>query len=89
MTIDSVHAVITKGILLILFCSGPAVGAGLLVGLAISVFQAVTQIQEQTLTFVPKMLTVLLVIAVIFPWIGSSIITYAQSLWVTIPTLVK
>ena len=89
MTIDIVRSIITRGIMTILFCSGPAIGAGLLIGFTISLFQAVTQIQEQTLTFVPKMMTVLLVIAVIFPWIGSMVISFAQDLWLNLPAYAK
>lgn len=85
MTIDIVRGIVTRGIILILLCAGPAVGMGLLVGFLVSLFQAVTQIQEQTLTFVPKMLTVLLVLAFTFPWIGSLLVGFAQGLWVNLP----
>lgn len=85
MDIDSVRAIVTRGIMLILLLSAPAIGMGLLIGFLISLFQAVTQIQEQTLTFVPKMITVLLLIAITFPWIGSSLIAFAQSLWGNLP----
>ena len=57
--------------MLTLILSLPAVGLGLLVGLTISLFQAVTQIQEQTLTFVPKMVVVLGIIALTSPWLIS------------------
>lgn len=89
MTLDSVHAIVSRGIILIIMCSGPIVGTGLIIGFTISVFQAVTQIQEQTLTFVPKMLVVLLMLAFIFPWIGSMIINFAQDLWISLPMISK
>ena len=89
MTLDSVHAIVSRSIMLIIICSGPIVGVGLIVGFTISVFQAVTQIQEQTLTFVPKMLVVLLLIAFTFPWMGSMIVNFAQDLWISLPMISK
>jgi len=85
MTVDMIKTIITKGVFVILSCSGPIVGTGLLVGFSIALFQAVTQIQEQTLTFVPKMITVLLMISIIFPWIGNMVISLAKDLWQNIP----
>ena len=58
---------------------------GLIVGLIIALFQAVTQIQEQTLTFVPKMVTVFLILAATFPWMAGTIIEMTTNLWAQIP----
>ena len=55
----------------------PILGAGLIVGLIISLFQAVTQIQEQTLTFVPKILTMILVAIVLLGWISMRMAEFA------------
>ncbi|MDA0944461.1 MAG: flagellar biosynthetic protein FliQ, partial [bacterium] len=63
----------------------PTVGLGLLIGLIISIIQAVTQIQEQTLTFVPKMVVVLLLFAVFFHWMFGLISGVALDLWQDIP----
>ena len=57
----------------------PILGSGLVVGLIISLFQAVTQIQEQTLSFVPKILAVLLVLALVAPWMGEQLVRFAQA----------
>jgi len=65
----------------------PVVGSGLVIGLLVSLFQAVTQIQEQTLTFVPKMIVVFLVISVAFPWIAASLSSWVITIWSTIPYL--
>ena len=67
----------------------PTVGVGLLVGFIISLFQAVTQIQEQTLTFVPKVVAVLLVFAFTSPWVISMMIDFTNTLWSAIPNMVK
>jgi len=67
----------------------PAIGIGLLVGFTISLFQAVTQIQEQTLTFVPKVIAVLLMIVFTSPWIVSMLTDFTITLWSSIPNMVQ
>ena len=85
MTIDDVNTILNAGIQAILMASLPSVGVGLLIGLIIALFQAVTQIQEQTLTFVPKMVVVFLVLGAIFPWMSSLIIEMSLGIWTQIP----
>jgi flagellar biosynthesis protein FliQ len=68
--------------------SMPFLLAGLVVGLVISVFQAVTQIQEQTLTFIPKILVTGAVIAIGGPWMLNVLVLYTQELFSSIPRLV-
>ncbi|MCC7491347.1 MAG: flagellar biosynthesis protein FliQ [Fimbriimonadaceae bacterium] len=67
----------------------PAMFIALAVGLAISVIQAATQIQEMTLTFVPKILAVVLALAVLGPWIASQMISFTQRLFAGFPALVR
>jgi len=67
--------------------SGPFLVAGLVVGLLVSIFQAATQIQEVTLTFVPKMLAVGVVIVVAGPWMLDQLVLYTAELYRSIPTL--
>ncbi len=59
----------------------PILGSGLVVGLFISLFQAVTQIQEQTLTFVPKIVVMLLVAMVLLSWISVRMIDFASDMF--------
>ena len=66
----------------------PVLGVGLIVGLVVSVFQAVTQIQEMTLAFIPKILATVAVIVVAGPWMLSQLLTYTQQLYAGIPALV-
>jgi flagellar biosynthetic protein FliQ len=66
----------------------PLLLVGLAVGLVISVFQAVTQIQEQTLTFIPKIVAMGVVLVVAGPWMLSELITYTQQLYSSIPTMI-
>ena len=86
---DFAVQVLYQGIYLVLLISAPSVGVGLLVGFTISLFQAITQIQEQTLTFVPKVISVLLVVAFTSPWVFSMIIDFTNTLWSAIPNMAR
>lgn len=66
----------------------PLLLVGLVVGLLVSVFQAVTQIQEQTLTFIPKIVAMGVVLVIAGPWMLSEVITYTQELYSSIPTMI-
>ncbi len=63
----------------------PIVGLGLLTGLLVAIFQATTQIQEATLAFIPKILVILLAIAVFGPWILSNMLDFVVNLFRSIP----
>ena len=89
MTQDFAVQVIYSGIIMILLIALPAVGVGLLIGFTISLFQAVTQIQEQTLTFVPKVIGVLGMVAITSPWIVSMMVSFVTTLWANIPAMVQ
>jgi flagellar biosynthetic protein FliQ len=89
MSQDYVVQVIFQAINITILISMPAVGVGLLVGFLISLFQAITQIQEQTLTFVPKVVSVLLVVAFTSPWIISLMIDFTNTLWSAIPSMAR
>ncbi|MFC1571479.1 flagellar biosynthesis protein FliQ [Candidatus Margulisiibacteriota bacterium] len=89
MNQDFAVQVLYQGITTVLMVSLPIVGVGLMVGFMISLFQAVTQIQEQTLTFVPKMIAVLSMIAFTSPWIISVMVDFVTTLWSTIPSMAR
>ena len=65
----------------VIFCSGPAVGAAMVVGLVISLFQALTQIQETTLTFVPKMLAVFAAMILMGPMVAAQLYGLTEMLF--------
>ena len=65
--------------------SAPVLVIGLVVGLVIALFQAVTQLQEQTLTFVPKIAAMVVAAAVFIPWIAGQMLGYAQKMFGEIP----
>lgn len=73
---------------LVLLVSAPALLASLLVGLAVGLLQAVTQVQEQTLSFVPKLVAVAITLVVLGGWMSAELVRFTSSLWLAIPRLV-
>ena len=88
MTQDTVVSLVVQMMEVTLKVAMPMLLAGLIVGLAISVLQAVTQIQEQTLSFIPKVLGLVVVIVVAGPWMLGQILTWTTELYGSIPNLV-
>ena len=78
-----------QALMITLVVSGPMLIAGLVVGLLIGVFQAVTQIHEMTLTFIPKILAMVLVFLALLPWMLIKILDYTIGLLNSIPQLLK
>ena len=79
LTVDAMELALKVGL--------PILLAGLIVGLVVSVFQAVTQIQEQTLTFIPKILATAAVLIVAGPWMLDQMVAYTTELYTMIPEL--
>ncbi|HZN94688.1 MAG TPA: flagellar biosynthesis protein FliQ [Myxococcales bacterium] len=77
-----------EALYLVLVCSGPPVVISLVVGLIIAVFQATTQIQEQTLTFAPKMVIVFGVLALLGSWMGSILLAFAFQVFDRFPEMI-
>ena len=88
MTQDSVTSLIVDMMGVTIKVAAPMLLAGLIVGLAVSVFQAVTQIQEQTLAFIPKILALAGVLLVLGPWMLNQLLSYTTDLWASIPQLI-
>ncbi len=65
--------------------SAPILAFGLVVGLLIAMFQAVTQLQEQTLTFVPKIAAMVVAASIFIPWISERMVVYTQEMFSTLP----
>lgn len=72
--------VIREALRLCIWLSGPALLAGLAVGFVISIFQAVTHIQEMTLSFVPKIIAVFLVLILLLPWMAHTLVSFTETL---------
>jgi flagellar biosynthesis protein FliQ len=88
MTQDVVINLVMQAMQVALKVGLPLMLVGLLVGLAISIFQAVTQIQEQTLAFIPKVIGLGVVLVVAGPWMLNQLLTWTQELWAGIPSMV-
>lgn len=81
MTVDAVTEMANNALFLIIKVSLPVLLVSLIVGLVISIFQTVTSIQEQTLTFVPKIICVFLALALLGNWMMSSMVEFTTQLW--------
>jgi len=85
---DTVVSLATQAMVLSLKIAGPILLLGLIIGLLASIFQAVTSIQEQSLSFIPKVVGVAVLIVVLGPWMLDQLVTYAQQLYMSIPSLI-
>ncbi len=77
-----------EALLMLLMVSAPVLGAALVVGLLVSLFQAVTQIHEATLAFVPKLIAVIAVFAIAGPWMLTMLVEYLKRTMEAIPGMV-
>ncbi|PKN40219.1 MAG: flagellar biosynthetic protein FliQ [Deltaproteobacteria bacterium HGW-Deltaproteobacteria-18] len=89
MTPEFVIGFARQSIELTLVIALPMLGVGLGVGVFVSILQAATQIQEMTLTFVPKIIAVFLALLISFPWIMDKMITYTQDIFLNFPQYIK
>ena len=81
--VDIAAELIRRSLLLVLMLSAPILIAGLVVGLAVSLLQAVTQVQEQSLAFIPKIVAMFAAAVVTLPWAGRQLIEFARELFTT------
>ena len=89
MDVASLTEILQQAIWMMILLSAPILLVSMMVGLSISIFQAVTQIQEATLTFVPKIFAAFLVLAVLSPWFIGTIVDYSGGLFRELTTLAK
>lgn len=89
MTDQMVVSIARDAVLTILLVAGPVLGIGMLVGLLVSIFQATTQIQEQTLTFIPKIIAVLVSIVIFGPWMIRRLVDFAERLLSELPAFIR
>lgn len=81
-------AIAKQTLFLTLVLTGPPIIAAMIVGLVISILQATTQVQEQTLTFVPKLVSIVVVLGVIGPWMLSQLVSFTTSIFESFPSYV-
>jgi len=89
MTADFVIQLGRDALLLMIMVAAPMLGLGLLVGVLVSIFQATTQIQEQTLAFIPKILAVFFALLIFGPWMLSLLIDYTRELFIGLPRMIR
>lgn len=88
MTPETVIDIMRDALWMIVLLSGVIIGPGLVVGLVVSTFQAATQINEQTLSFLPRLIITLLVIVFAGPWMLTELLDHANGLFSNIPYLI-
>ncbi len=88
MTPGTVLTIVEQALEVGVLLSAPMLGAALVTGLLISLFQAATQINEMTLSFIPKLLVLVLVLVVAGPWMINLMVDYMRRLFVSIPGLI-
>jgi flagellar biosynthesis protein FliQ len=88
MNQDTVVNLAAQAMSLAFKVAGPLLLVALAVGLLVSIFQAVTQIQEQSLTLIPKIVGIAVVVVVLGPWMLGQLVAYTTNLYTSIPTLV-
>ncbi|MBQ0028060.1 MAG: flagellar biosynthesis protein FliQ [Lachnospiraceae bacterium] len=81
MTVNDVTGIMGQGLYTIVITAAPVLLVSLSIGLIVSIFQAVTSIQEQTLTFVPKVLGIFLALILLGHWMLNNMIEYMTNLW--------
>lgn len=89
MTEDMVISLGRDAIMTTVILSAPLLISALVVGLIVSIIQAVTQINEATLTFIPKMITIVIVMLVLAPWMTQMITSYTTELFTSVPNYVR
>jgi flagellar biosynthesis protein FliQ len=89
MTIGMVKAILQRGVLQVLMIASPLLVSALVIGLVVAILQATTSIQEQTLVFVPKVVVILVVLAVLGGWMFTSLGDYTRQLFNMIPSMAR
>ena len=89
MTPEFVVGFARQAIELALLISLPMLGVGLAVGLIVSIFQTATQIQDQILAFIPKVLAMFIALLIAFPWIMDKMVTYTTEIFLNIPNYIR
>jgi flagellar biosynthesis protein FliQ len=85
---DTVVNLASQAMSLAFKVAGPLLLGAMVVGLVVSIFQAVTQIQEQSLTLIPKIAALAVIVVLLGPWMLDQLVAYTTNLYTSIPTLV-
>ena len=86
---DFVIEVVNQAMKVTLMLAAPMLIGALVVGVLVSFFQAVTQINEQTLSFIPKILVIIATLVIFSPWMMETMVSYTRELFISIPELIR
>ena len=89
MSNDLVIELTQQAVKVTLMLAAPMLIGAMIVGISVSLFQAVTQINEQTLAFIPKIVAIMLLIIISGPWLIETMTSYTEELFISIPQVVK
>ncbi|WP_100487695.1 flagellar biosynthesis protein FliQ [Sporolactobacillus pectinivorans] len=89
MSAETVLSIADQSVMIILMVGGPLLIIALVVGLIVSIFQAATQIQEQTLAFIPKIVAILFGLIFFGPWMLSQMLTFTQNIFANLPNFIR
>jgi flagellar biosynthetic protein FliQ len=89
MSVDFIADLANRALLVTLLVSAPVLGLGLVVGVLVSIFQAVTQIQEMTLSFIPKIIAIFVAVLIFGKWMMLILLNFTSDLWINMPNYFK
>lgn len=89
MSVDTVVQITSDAMFCVIKTAAPVLLVSLVIGLAISIFQTVTSIQEQTLTFVPKLISIFITLIILGHWMLNNMITFMSDLWSNFAVYIK
>ena len=89
MSGDTAVQIGREALYMVILVSAPMIGLGLLVGVIVSIFQATTQIQEQTLAFVPKIIAVFVAVLIFGPLMLTLMVDYTRQIFLSVPQFIK
>ncbi|MEH6346605.1 MAG: flagellar biosynthesis protein FliQ [Bermanella sp.] len=89
MGAENIGDFLREGLFIVIMIVGAVLVPGLLVGLTVATFQAATQINEQTLSFLPRLVITLLCVMWFGPWIVNKLVTYAKGIYMNMPYLIS
>jgi flagellar biosynthesis protein FliQ len=89
MSVEFIADLASRALWVTILVSAPILGLGLIVGVVVSIFQAVTQIQEMTLTFIPKIIAIFIAILIFGKWMMLVLLNFTSNLWINMPTYLK
>jgi flagellar biosynthetic protein FliQ len=89
MTTELTVTLMKQTLYTVLLVAGPLLATGLIIGVVVSIFQTVTQIREMSLTFVPKIIGVMVMLVIFAPWMGATLIDFTMGVFRYLPQFAR